>query len=346
MKKFILISIALWSFMTISAQVVTEGTRWFDGKVLYVAHILDNGDIYFCAEENTDGVYAFSLRRLKHAIGEYMLIPSTTVEEASFRAQFGWRVQYIRQEGMYFLAVRNKQNRIVWTLVLTPDSLEDCLAQQKDIEEQTTDNKLTDFLMNTKYLARFSKEELKDMYDELNALESHTIISETNMQLIASEMEVVEYERFALINEDEDQSDNISSESADYFALVTFFTDLNEAMEYINMMGYPLPAIYGMWKENEHTFVVLPAESNSVVELWRAELDEEYNVICAGEEPIIKGSPGKPLCFSYMVPEGMPSYIVVCRKEDGTISTWTPVFSGMDGSLVTDSDFLDGTPVG
>ena len=344
MKKILFILIALCAFIGINAQAITEGTKWFDGKVLYTAHILDNGEIYFDAVENTDGVYAFSLRRMSHAPGEYMLIPSNMIDDAPFRAQFGWRVQYIRKEGMYFLAVRNRQNRIVWELILTPDNLKNCLAQQKDAEAQPIDGMLDGYLMNTKFLARFSKEELKQMHAKLKALPSHTIISQTNMELIESEMEVVDYERFALINEDVDQS--YTNEGKDYFALVTHFSSLKEGMEYIQSMGYPTPVIHGMWEEHEMTFVVLPAEDDSVVELRHTELNGRFQVVPTGEKPIVQGTPGKPLCFSYAVSEGVPSYIVVCRKANGKESTWVPQFSGRDGSLMTDSDFIDGEPKG
>lgn len=344
MKKILFILIALCAFIGINAQAITEGSKWFDGKVLYTAHILDNGEIYFDAVENTDGVYAFSLRRMSHAPGEYMLIPSNMIDDAPFRAQFGWRVQYIRKEGMYFLAVRNRQNRIVWQLILTPDNLKNCLAQQKDAEAQPIDGMLDGYLMNTKFLARFSKEELKQMHAKLKAMPSHTIISQTNMELIESEMEVVDYERFALINEDVDQS--YTNEGKDYFALVTHFSSLKEGMEYIQSMGYPTPVIHGMWEEHEMTFVVLPAEDDSVVELRHTELNGRFQVVPTGEKPIVQGTPGKPLCFSYAVSEGVPSYIVVCRKANGKESTWVPQFSGRDGSLMTDSDFIDGEPKG
>ena len=117
-------------------------------------------------------------------------------------------------------------------------------------------------------------------------------------------------------------------------------------MEYIQSMGYPTPVIHGMWEEHEMTFVVLPAEDDSVVELRHTELNGRFQVVPTGEKPIVQGTPGKPLCFSYAVSEGVPSYIVVCRKANGKESTWVPQFSGRDGSLMTDSDFIDGEPKG
>ena len=348
MKKIVFILIALCALVKVSAQTVTEGTQWFDGKVLYTAHVMDNGELYFHGEANVNAIYEFSLRRLNHAPGEYMLIPTNMIDDAPLRAQFGWRVQYIRKQGMYFLAVRNRQDRIVWTLVLTPDNLENCLGQQRFAEEQPVDDMLDGYLMNTKFLARFSKDELKQMHAKLKALLSHTVISETNMELIESEMEVVEYERFALANDDVDQSDFASGESKDYFGMVTYFPDLAEAMRYISDMGYPQPALYGNWAEGERTFVVLPAEDDSVLELWHTTLDKEFDIICKGEKPIVQGTHGQPLCFSYSIPNGdsIPPYIIVCRKSNGVASSWVPGFNEMDGSLKTDMDFIDGTPVG
>lgn len=346
MKKIVFILIALCSFVKVGAQAVTEGSQWFDGKVLYTAHVLDNGELYFNGVSNSDAIYEFSLRRLNHAPGEYMLIPINMTDDAPLRAQFGWRVQYIRKEGMYFLAVRNRQDRIVWTLVLTPDNLENCLGQQRFAEEEPVDDMLDGYLMNTRFLARFSKEELKQMHAKLKALPLHTVISETNMQLIESEMEVTEAERYVLVNDDVDQSDFVSEESNGYFGMVTYFSDLAEAMRYISDMGYPQPALYGNWADGESTFVVLPAETASVLELWHAEYGEEHMLVCAGDKPIVEATPGKPLCFSHMAIVGDAKYIVVCRKSNGSISSWAPQFNTYDGSIITDMDFIDGTPVG
>ena len=348
MKKIVFVLIALCALVKVSAQAVTEGTQWFDGKVLYTAHVLDNGELFFDGVANTKEVYDFSLRRLSHAPGEYMLVPTNMIDDAPLRAQFGWRVQYIRKQGMYFLAVRNRQDRIVWTLVLTPDNLENCLGQQRFAEEQPVDEMLDGYLMNTKFLARFSKDELKQMHAKLKALPSHTVISQTNMELIESELEVTEAERYLLVGEDENSSDFASGESKGYFGMVTYFPDLAEAMRYISDMGYPQPALYGNWAEGERTFVVLPAEDDSVLELWHTTLDKEFNIICKGEKPIVQGTHGQPLCFSYSIPNGdsIPPYIIVCRKSNGVASSWVPGFNEMDGSLKTDSDFIDGTPVG
>ena len=96
----------------------------------------------------------------------------------------------------------------------------------------------------------------------------------------------------------------------------------------------------------EHLWYSL--EDDSVLELWHTTLDKEFNIICKGEKPIVQGTYGQPLCFSYSIPNGdsIPPYIIVCRKSNGVASSWVPGFNEMDGSLKTDSDFIDGEPKG
>ncbi|MBO7764079.1 MAG: hypothetical protein J6S16_03970 [Bacteroidales bacterium] len=343
MKKILLTILAICAISRVDAQVISTGNHWFDGSKLYTSQVLDNGEIYSSGMSQEGEAYCFKLRKLDYAPGEYMLIPANVQDDAPFRAQYGWRVQYIRQSGMNFLAVRNRQDVIVWTLVLTPSSnLEEELASERFAESQPVDEMLTDYLMNTTYLARFDKYELLEMYEKLEAMKSHTIITRTNMNLIASEIEVVESERELLLGDVATEAQPLD----EYFALVSAYFNMREAMEYISFMGYPTPAVYGTWGEYDRTFVVLPGKEDTVLEIWDVELNGEFVVIPSGEKPIIKANPGQPLCFSYMPPEGMPGLIVVCRKANGDIDTWVPVFSGMDGSLMTDDQFVDGTPVG
>ena len=195
MRKFATMILALCTAVSLSAQVITDGSHWFDGKVLYTAHLLESGDIFFDAQENKDGVYAFSLRKESHAPGEYTLVPYNYTDEAPFRAQFGWRVQYIRKEGMYFLAVRNGFDEVVWTLTLTPDNLKNCLGQEAFAEQQPLEDMIDGYLMNTAFLSKIPKEKLKEMIATLKSRPVITIIEEINLSLMQSELKVVESER-------------------------------------------------------------------------------------------------------------------------------------------------------
>ena len=195
MKRIALIIILCVLSGAASAQTIGDWSKWFDGKVLYTAHLLESGDIFFDAQENKDGTYAFSLRKEGHAPGEYTLIPYNYTDEAPFRAQFGWRVQYIRKEGMYFLAVRNGFDEVVWTLTLTPDNLKNCLGQETFAEQQPLEDMIDGYLMNTAFLSKIPKEKLKEMIATLKSRPVKTIIEEINLSLMQSELKVVESER-------------------------------------------------------------------------------------------------------------------------------------------------------
>lgn len=117
-----------------------------------------------------------------------------------------------------------------------------------------------------------------------------------------------------------------------------------EAIDFIAGSEFPKPLIYGEWKEYESTFVVIPASSSSCLELWKSKLGDDYVSIKDGDAPIIQTAPGQPLIFSYEVPEIIPLMMVLCIEEDGKTSQWIPMFSGMDGSLITDTEYVKITP--
>lgn len=198
-NRMIIFAAALLLSATAHAQTISDWSKWFDGKVLYYAHVLDNGEVYFDAPENTDDSYCFSLRKVENMAGEYVLIPYNLTDEAPLRAQFGWRVQYIRKEGMYFLAVRNGQDEIVWTLVLTPDNLDNCLAQQKFARQEPIEEMLDGYLMNTAFIADVPKADLRRYSAVLESRQGRSVVEETNLQLIRSEIKVVESERRLLV---------------------------------------------------------------------------------------------------------------------------------------------------
>ena len=193
--KRILIIILLAVSTYATAQNVGSWSRWFDGRVLYTAHVLENGEIFFDATENMEQVYCFSLKKLDFGPGEYMLIPHNNTSDAPFHAQYGWRVQYIIQEGMYFLAVRNTYDEFVWTLTLTPDNLKKCLDQEKYAESLPLEDILDSYLMNTTYLSKIPKEKIREMVSLLESRPARSIIEQTNLSLMRSELKVTEAER-------------------------------------------------------------------------------------------------------------------------------------------------------
>ena len=205
------------------AQTITNGSKWWDGSVLYTAKVAASGEVTMNGIDAHEGGFRFMLSKDPSKQGRYILTTDNPDAYMPVRGQLGWRVDYIRQDGMYFLAVRKPNNDVVWTLVLTPDNLENCISQQQWAEEQPVSEIITGMLLNTTYLARFSKPDLRLMRNEILArhgwkfqskdLQDHfgkqswyhpvadnntiklSIIEQTNVQLIKSEEAVPDEER-------------------------------------------------------------------------------------------------------------------------------------------------------
>ena len=211
------------SLFTVSAQTIQNGSKWWDGSVLYTAKVDASGEVTMNGVDAHEGWFRFMLAKTPGKQGRYTLTTDNPDAYMPVRGVLGWNVDYIRQEGMYFLAVRKPNNDVVWTLVLTPDNLENCINQERWAEQQPVSDILTTMLLNTTYLARFSKEDLRLMRNEILArhgwkfqskdLQEHfgkqswyrpvadnntiklNIIEQTNVQLIKSEEAVPDDER-------------------------------------------------------------------------------------------------------------------------------------------------------
>ena len=199
MKRFLLASLFVAFSVSLSAQTIADWSKWFDGNDLYIANNLENGDIVMNPSGLVEGNNSFSLRKTEYASGAYVLVPLNYTDDAPLRAQYGWRVHYVRQEGMYYLKVLNNFDEIVWVLVLTPDSYESCKGQLQYAFAQDVDWMLSNYLMSTTYLSRLSKSRLQEMVATLEKISQRSVIEETNLSLIRSELKVVESERNLLL---------------------------------------------------------------------------------------------------------------------------------------------------
>jgi hypothetical protein len=222
MKKLLtIIFLCLSILCSVQAQTILNGSQWWDGSVLYTAKVNGNSVTMNGVGEH-EGGFIFHLTKLEGKEGEYILTGAET-EAMALRAKVGWRVQYIRQDGMYFLAIRKPNGDAVWQMTLTPDDLRSSLAFEQYLEKQPVSEQLSNCLLNTTYLARFSKDELRLMRNEIlarhgwkfqskdlqehfgkqswykpgnnnNAIKLH-IIEQLNIQLIKSEETVPDEER-------------------------------------------------------------------------------------------------------------------------------------------------------
>ena len=150
----------------LQAQKIQNGERWWDGSVLYTSSLVGSGGVELIGRDVNGDV--FTVTMIDHGKnGEYSVFSRNGA--LALRIEEGAKVNYIRQEGMNFLAFRNDNGDAAWIMVLTPDNLQDCIAQEKWAEQQPVSNILTGMLLNTTYLARFPKPELRIMRNEILA---------------------------------------------------------------------------------------------------------------------------------------------------------------------------------
>ena len=118
MKKILCMMMVLLAVST-QAQIIQNNSKWWDGSVLYTAKVQGNSVKMEGIGEHEGGFF-FNLTKVEGKSGEYILTGEEYEAEA-LRAKVGWRVQYVRQDGMYFLAIRNPKGDAVWQMTLTPD---------------------------------------------------------------------------------------------------------------------------------------------------------------------------------------------------------------------------------
>ena len=169
MKRLLLILFTIHFSLFASAQQIKDGSRWWDGERLYVAIVDDAGNVRMEGESVDMGGDSFALNKVQGQEGRYTLASTNSHGWIFIRGEVGWRVDYIRQEGMNFLAVRKPNGDCCYTLTLTPDNLKNCVAQEKIADERDVSWMLQNYLMNTHYLGRFSKPQLRLMRNEILA---------------------------------------------------------------------------------------------------------------------------------------------------------------------------------
>ena len=231
MRRIVLIAmIAMMGVLGLEAQTIKNGSKWWDGMVLYTATIDEFGAAHMNGIWAHPGSFKFILSPLKGSSHQYCLAADAPDAILPVRGELGWNVDYIRQDGMNFLAIRKPNGDVCHTLVLTPDNVENCTSQEKWAEQQPVSDIITSMLLNPTYLGRFSKGQLRLMRNEIlarhgwkfqsqdlkdyfalqpwykpvanNNQVTLNIIEQTNIQLIKSEEAVPQKER---INSDKYQ---------------------------------------------------------------------------------------------------------------------------------------------
>ena len=180
------ILLMLCTLTGVQAQTIQRGNKFFDGQYLYIVELRQNGNYCLKGMDITGRQQDIMLRKAGATAGEYEMVQARPGQEAPFGCMFGCRVQYVREEGMNFLGFYVEEHSIGQTLVLTPDNITDCTAQQRFAEDETDPmDMVSSWLMNQHYLKRTHPEVLQAMIDKLKGKRKKSIIERTNQQVMA-----------------------------------------------------------------------------------------------------------------------------------------------------------------
>ena len=155
--------------LTIKAQGIENGSKWWDGIRLYTAQIDEVGDVRMIGESEEWGGDSFKLKKDKLRPGNYLLASDNPSGKLPIRGKVGFRVDYIQSNGTTFLAVRKSSADCVYTLTQTSDDLATCVSQQKAAEERETYWLMQNRLLSITFLGKFTKAQLRLMRNEILA---------------------------------------------------------------------------------------------------------------------------------------------------------------------------------
>ena len=194
------------------AQTIHVDHKFWDGYSLYTVKEIRMGKyVYMTTKQGEE----LTLEKVKE--GEFKIIRSRQAEECPFGAEFGWKVQFIRQDDESFLAIRKPNGDVMYTLSQTTNNEKECEEMQKMMGQEEPWNAVNSVLLNRAYLQnyvatkkelrilrnkilayhgyRFQSKDLQEYFGKIrwykpgndnNAIKLN-IIEQTNIQLIKSE---------------------------------------------------------------------------------------------------------------------------------------------------------------
>lgn len=183
MKRIALtFTLCLLALMSATAQTINQNNKFWDGQYLYVAELQPKNVVALKGMDITGHQQDILLKKEKKA-GEYTLLKNG--DEAPFGCLWGSRVQYVRRNGMSFLAFYVEEHTIGQTIVLTTGNIVTCTEQERVAEEESDPmSLLSSWIMNQHYLSSIVPDDLQYMADHLRGLQRRDFIEQTNLQLI------------------------------------------------------------------------------------------------------------------------------------------------------------------
>lgn len=197
MKKILLCLLVALATLQLKAQNIQDLSWWFDGYTRYSVSI--SGQFVNLFGETADHEPLQTLLRRFNKTRYTVQAVSIGSIDAPYRAQYGWAVEHVIENGKEYLVVQKPDGSAIWTLTKTDLSLEECLAEEEEMEAKPWEDLLDTFMMNTTYLSKFNSKELEQMRHALQKrlMSGKTLsaVGRTNLQLIISESLLSDYMR-------------------------------------------------------------------------------------------------------------------------------------------------------
>jgi hypothetical protein len=122
-KTFIMTTIlCLCAICGVQAQIVKNGTKWWDGNALYTASVDKDGDVTMNGITQADGNKKFCLSKAETA-GLYYLTKDNPDAEMPVKGTMGSKVQVVNEGGKTYLRIMNRKKEVSHQLELTTKTL-------------------------------------------------------------------------------------------------------------------------------------------------------------------------------------------------------------------------------
>lgn len=124
MKKTIVLTtiLCLCAICGVQAQIVENGTKWWDGNALYTASVDQDGDVVMNGITQADGNKKFCLSKADIA-GVYYLTKDNPDAEMPVNGTMGSKVQMVSEEGKTYLRILNRKREVSHQLELTTKTI-------------------------------------------------------------------------------------------------------------------------------------------------------------------------------------------------------------------------------
>ena len=163
-----LFSIFYFQFSICEAQPIQNGDKFWDGAIFYKASTFSSGAVDLVGKDINGDEYSISLIWNEDK-NEYSVFSRNGA--IALRVNEGARVKKLFIDRVsHFLVFYNDKGDAAWTLryFLNAD-LQSCTLMERNLEQMPTSEVITTYLLNTTWLARFPKEELRLMRNEILA---------------------------------------------------------------------------------------------------------------------------------------------------------------------------------